>query len=47
MSVVELTRDGSFFLVDKFETKESALDFIKTHETQYENQGSRLMLDED
>lgn len=47
MSVVELTRDGSFFLVTKCASKEDALEFIKQNKTNYENQGSYLMLDED
>lgn len=47
MSVVELTRDGSFFLVTKCTSKEEALEFIERNKTDYENQGSYLMLDED
>lgn len=46
MAVFELTRDGSFFKVETFETKEQAEQFIKEFEKQYENQGSYLVLDD-
>lgn len=47
MSVVELTRDGSFFLLIRCESETEALEFIERNKTNYENQGSRLILDKD
>lgn len=44
IAVVEISRDGSVWDVAEFDTKEDATAYIAHNESQYERQGSKLVI---